>query len=552
LNLPNLSPAELAGLSPDEVIRRFGGEDRAKDLLRWCRYNSVVPMEARTDYMKFVRYMHPHPEHYQDPDFSTYDVQPHHDLLADLLTEVIDGKCQRIAISMPPQTGKSTIGTRMFLPYHAGRFPRKHLLMGAYNQDFAEEFGDEVRNVIQSEEYGRVFPNVGLRQGSKAKDHMVTTEGGKLSFIGRDGSGTGRPADGFLLDDLIKNAKEAESKTHRNDVYNFFTRVANTRVHALSWIIIIMTRWSDDDLIARLTDPKNSHYRKSVAKQWTVINIPAIMDNEDIAKALGKKVGDALWPERFPLELLATAREMDPYGFSALSMGRPTPPEGAFYKENDIYGYDKPSDFPKNARMYQTGDLAVSVELTADKSAVGTWGLDQDDVLWLHPDLYWERRSSDESVDEIITRGLDHKIIEAFYERGQLDKAVGPFLEKRMTEKKAYFTLTRLPVAGNKGMKSLSMRGRMRQGKVRFPTFAPWWPAAKEQLLKFTGSGDDKEDDFCDMCALIGQALDDTVAASKPGSKVVDFPKVGTLAWVKYASNREKMRERRLENLAGM
>lgn len=552
MNIQSLNPAELDGLSPDEVIRRFGGEDRAKDLLRWCRYNSVVPTEARTDYLKFVKYMHPHPEHYQDADYSSYDVQPHHALLADLLTEVIDGKCQRIAISMPPQTGKSTIGTRMFMPYHAGRFPRKHLLMGAYNADFAEEFGDEVRTVIQSEEYQRVFPNMSLRQGSKAKDHMVTMDGGKLSFIGREGSGTGRPADGFLLDDLVKNAKEAESRTNRNDIWNFFTRVANTRIHALSWVIIIMTRWSDDDLIARLTDPKNSHYRKSVAKQWTVINIPAIMDNEDIAKALGKKVGDALWPERFPLELLATAREMDPYGFSALSMGRPTPPEGAFYKINDIYTYDKPGDFPTNARMYQTGDLAVSVDLTADKSAVGTWGLDQDDVLWLHPDLYWERRSSDESVDEIITRGLDHKIIEAFYERGQLDKAVGPFLEKRMAEKKAFFTLTRLPVAGNKGMKSLSMRGRMRQGKVRFPSFAPWWPAAKEQLLKFTGSGDDKEDDFCDMCALIGQALEDTVAASKPATSVVQFPKRGTLAWVKYAANREKMQQRRLERMADL
>ena len=375
---------------------------------------------------------------------------------------------------------------------------------------------------------------------------------GISSFIGREGSGTGRPGDGFLLDDLIKNAKEAESRTNRNDIWNFFTRVANTRIHAGSWIIIIMTRWSDDDLIARLTDPKNPYYRESVAKQWTVINIPAIMDNEAIAKALGKNVGDALWPERFPLDLLATAREMDPMGFSALQMGRPTPPEGAFYKQNDIYEYHKPDEFPQNARMYQTGDLAVSTEITADKSAVGTWGLDEHDVLWLHPDLYWERRSSDESVDEIIDRGKQYKIMEAFFEKGQLEKAIGPFLEKRMTEEKAYFTVTPMSVSGNKGMKSLSIRGRMRQGKVRFPAFAPWWPAAKEQLLKFTGSGSDKEDDFCDMVALIGQALDDTIAASKPAGNVIKMPKVGTLAWVKYASDRQKQHEWRMKMRRGM
>lgn len=550
--LPPISPAELEGLSPDQVIARFGGDERARELLQWCRYNSVVPQEARTDYMKFVKYMHPHPEHYQDADHTLYDAQPHHELLAELLTEVIEGKCRKVCISMPPQSGKSEIGTRMFLPYHIGRFPRKHLLMGAYNQDFAEEFGDEVRNIINSPEYGKVFPDFSLRQGSRAKDHMVSHLGGKLSFLGRGGSGTGRPADGFLMDDMIKDAKEAESKTTRNDIWNFFTRVANTRCHAGSWQAVIMTRWSDDDVIARLTDPKNRHYKQSVAKQWTVINIPSIMEDEAIAKALGKKVGDALWPSKFPLEHLATAREMDPYGFNALYMGRPTPPEGAFYKVNDIYEYNNPNDFPKNARMYLTADLAVSPEMWADKSCIGAWGLDENDVLWLHPDMFWERKSSDESVAEIIERGKQYNIMEAFFEKGQLDKAIGPFLEKAMGEAHAYFSVTRLPVAGNKGVRSLSIRGRMRQGKVRFPAFSPWWPAVKDQMLKFTGSGADAEDDVCDMLSLIGQALDETIAASRADTNVVAFPKVGTFAWTKWASSQEARQRKLLESRKGM
>jgi predicted phage terminase large subunit-like protein len=550
--LLNIAPADLEGLTPDQIIAKFGGDERAAEILQWCRYNSVVPQESRTDFMSFVRYLHPHADHYENADKTDYDTQPHHELLGEVLTEVIDGKCRKVCISMPPQSGKSELGTRMFLPYHMGRFPKKHLLMAAYNQDFAEEFGDEVRHVINTPEYKKVFPEMGLRQGSKAKDHMVTLQGGKISFLGREGSGTGRPADGFLMDDMIKGAKEAESKTTRNDIWNFFTRVANNRCHIQSWQVIIMTRWSDDDVIARLTDPKNKHYKQSVAKQWTVINIPAIMDNPDIAKALGKKVGDALWPARFPLEHLATAREMDPYGFNALQMGRPTPPEGAFYKVNDIYEYHNASEFPKNARMYLTGDLAVSPELWADKSCVGTWGLDENDVLWLHPDLYWERKSSDESVTEIIERGKLYKIMEAYFEKGQLDRAIGPFLEKAMREAKAYFSVTSLPVAGNKGVRSLSIRGRMREGKVRFPAFAPWWPAAKDQLLKFTGSGADAEDDFCDMNSLIGQALEDTIAASKPSSNVVNFPKVGTFGWTKWASNQEKRLEMRLKNRNGM
>jgi predicted phage terminase large subunit-like protein len=550
--LPIISPAELEGMTPDQVIARFGGDARAKELLQWCRYNSVVPQESKSDFMQFVRYMHPHSEYFEDADQTDYDTQPHHELLGEVLTEVIEGKCQKVCLSMPPQSGKSELGTRMFLPYHMGKFPRKHLLMAAYNQDFAEEFGDEVRVVINSPEYKKVFPGMGLRQGSKAKDHMVTHQGGKISFLGRGGSGTGRPADGFLMDDMIKDAKEAESKTTRNDIWNFFTRVANNRCHSRSWQVIIMTRWSDDDVIARLTDPKNRHYKESVAKQWTVINIPAIMDNPEIAKALGKEVGDALWPSRFPLSHLATSREMDPYGFSALQMGKPTPPEGAFYKANDLYVYDKPGDFPTNARMYQTGDLAVSPELWADKSCIGTWGLDQDDVLWLHPDLFWERKSSDESVTEIIARGQAHNVMEAFFEKGQIERAIGPFLAKAMAEAKVYFTVTSLPVAGNKGVRSQSIRGRMRQGKVRFPSFAPWWPAVKEQLLKFTGTGSDAEDDFCDMCSLVGQAMEDTIAAGKPNTNVVKFPRVGTFGWTKWASERETRQKKMLENRGGM
>lgn len=552
--IPNIDPSDLDGLSPDEIIRRFGGEEHAKKILQWCNYNSVVPIKARTDFMTFVRYMHPHEEHFEDTDHSSYSVQPHHTLLSEVLAEVLDGKIKRVAISMPPQSGKSEIGTRMFLPYHVGRFPRRHMLMAAYNQDFAEEFGNECRNLIERPEYSRVFPEVGLQQGSRAKDHFVTTLGGKVSFLGRGGSATGRPADGFLMDDMIKDAKEAESATTRNDIWNFFTRVANTRCHAGSWQVIIMTRWSDDDVVARLTDKKNRYYKQSVAKHWTVINIPSIMTDDGIAKALGKKVGDPLWPERFPLEHLEIAREMDPYGFSALHQGKPTPPEGAFYKRADIYTYDEPGMFPKKGRMYQTGDLAVSADKDADKSCVGTWALDENDVLWLSPDLYWERKSSDESVDEIIDRGLLYKIMECWYEKGQIEKAIGPFLAKEMQRRKAYFTVTPMSVSGNKGARSLSVRGRMRQGKVRFPSFAPWWSDALEELLKFTGSGDDAKDDFCDMVALIGQALEDTVKAAGPvdETNVVKFPKVGTLGWTKWASDQKKKRDKLLKNRRGM
>ncbi len=542
-------------LSAEEIIAAFGGEENARAVYAQANYLYVQPQQCRTDLIELARYLMPDPDHPLDAEHSRYQVARHHRLIAEAFERVLNGKCLRLILSIPPQHGKSQLA-KTFLSAHIGRFPWKHLMMGTYNQDFANEYGDDLRNILRSEEYQRVYPEANLRTGSKAKDHMVTTRGGKVSFLGRGGSGTGRPADGFLVDDPLKDAKEAGSKAIRDDVWEWFTRVANSRCHALTWQIIIATRWSDDDLIARLTDPQNPYYKEEVAKQWTVINVPAEIDDPEMARALDVQVGSALWPERFPLELLRTSKLMDPIGFSALYMGRPTPPEGAFYKSADFSQdvlYHSKRDWPKHSRMYQTGDLAVSPEQFADRSCVGTWGLDENDVLWLHWDLYWDRRSSDESVENMIERGKEHNIMEAFYEKGQLDRAIGPFLAKRMEELQAYWTVTRLPVAGNKGLRSVAFRGRLRQGKVRFPAFAPWWPRFLDVMLKFTGSGDDKEDDACDMCALIGQALGATVQASgEEASNVIKMPKVGTFAWTKWASELEKKRERRRAAMKGM
>lgn len=504
----------------------------------------LAAQNSRTNLIDFTRFMTPDPDHYGDVDYSKYSVQPHHKLIADAVTDVYEGRTMNLALSLPPQSGKSTLVTRMGLAWHIGRFPWKHIIAGTYNSTFAEEFGDDVRSLLTRPDYAEIFPTLKLRTGSKAKDHMVTEDGGKVSFIGRGGSGTGRPADGMLIDDPLKDAAEAESLTIRNTAWNWFTRVMSTRCHIHSWKIVVQTRWHEDDIIGRLTDPKNPHYNAKIASQWTYINIPALMDNEDIAKALGKQVGDALWPDRFPIELLENMRAMDPYGFSALYQGRPTPPEGAFYKQHMLLGYDSPKDLPKDLRYYLTGDLAVSPEQKADKSCVQIWGVDTRGHLWLIPDLYWDRKSSDESVDRIIAFLKSYNVFEGYFEKGQLDRAIGPFMDKRMREEKCWVPLTKMPVVGDKGRRSLSMRGLMTQGLVHFPTFVPWWAAAKEQMLKFTGSGNDKEDDFCDAMALIGQALGNQIVADKATTKPSNVIRVGTFGWVKQQSEAQRKRQK--------
>ena len=508
-------------------------------------------LQARERLMPFILHTMPDPfEIENDPLASRYKPVIHHEILAEQMEEVVSGKCLRLIISLPPQHGKSEIATRRFIPWFWGKYPHKNIMHGSYSQDFADGFGSEVRNILEQAEYAQVFPKLHLQTGSKAKDHMANEDGGKLSFLGRGGAGTGKPADMFIIDDPIKDAKEAESVTIRNDVWEWFTKVAYTRCHVLSAIIIIQTRWHEDDLVGRLTDPTNPFYNEEVAKTWTVINIPAIIDEPKLAAALGKKVGEALWPERFPLEHLNTARLMNPIGFSALYMGRPTPPEGAFYKREMLLGYEK-KDLPTNMRMYGTCDLAVSPERNRDKSVIGNWGLDENDVLWLLPDLYWESKSADESVDQIWQFGKQYGWFNFWGEKGIIERALRPFLIKRMMEESVYFNIDAFPTIGNKGARSISMRGRMAQGKVRFPKFAPWWAAAQDQILKFTGSGDDKEDDFCDMMAIMGEALLMQVRAGKATTSKSNVFPIGSIGWVKEASNREKMANQQRKAMGG-
>lgn len=508
----------------------------------------IAAKKSYNDLIEFTKFTMPDPEDLDDPQLSRYKPARHHEIIAAALQEVEAGRILRLAISVFPQSGKSELASRRFPSWYIGRNPEKNLMFGTYSQDFAEKFGFQVRGIIDKPNYRQVFPKVSLAEGSKSRAQMTVNEyGGSLLFLGRGGMGSGNPASLFVIDDPIKDAKEAQSMTIRDDVWDWYTHVVEARCNVFSAQIIIQTRWSEDDLIGRLTDKNNPHYHPLVAAQWKVINIPAVITDDELATIMGKNVGDALWPERFPLETLAVKQALDPVAYSALYMGRPTPPEGVFFKEKEIFTYD-PDQAPKNFRPYMTGDMALGTSKQNDHTCVGKWMLDEHDNLYLSPDLFWDRKKADASVEKILDMMSDFKPMDTWWEKGQIDKAVGPFFMKSAIERKVYNSITALPVAGDKGFRASAIRGRMRVGKVFFPRFAPWWPKAKDQLLKFTGSGDDMEDDFVDMCSLIGQALGKQVKVdSGTDTNVVKFPKVGTLGWIKHAHKQEERERKKLE-----
>src|SRR5690606_9046087 len=195
-------------------------------------------------------------------------------LLCEVLEKVERGELLRVCVSIGPQLGKTEIISKGFPAWFMGRNPYKHFMLGTYNGDFAKDIGGEVREIMTSAAYKQVFPHMGFRGGSKSKDAMITNRGGRMNFIGREGAGSGKPADMMVIDDPIKDDKEAQSPTTRNAVWSWFNKVMLARAHKFTAIVILHTRWHQDDLIGRLCDPDHPDYDEDLAKDWTYINIP--------------------------------------------------------------------------------------------------------------------------------------------------------------------------------------------------------------------------------------------------------------------------------------
>lgn len=517
---------------------------------------------ARNDLATYAQVMNPDQNEPDNIELSSYDTQPHHRLIAEALEEIERGDNLRLAIAMPPQHGKTEMISRLFPSWAMGRRPDRNIMVGGYSQDFVEQnISTDVRSYFQHENYPHVFPGVTLRRDSKSKEYMQTLQGGRLSFLGRGGAGTGKNADIFLIDDPLKDDVEAQSSTTRQQVYSWFTKVANTRVYKTSAIIVVHTRWHEDDLIGRLCDPDHPDYDRDIAGDWKYLNIPAVVDDPALAKALGltleaqtdpfiiKHLGSQpmapLWGARFSLRQLAMSEALDPRGFMALYMGRPSPEDGDYFKRDDIRYYDR-EDLPADLNIYAASDHALSEKTSADPSCLGCIGIDSNDDIYILPDLVWAKIPTDRTVSEMILMMKRNKPRIWFAESDNIQKSIGPFLRKEMQKQRVYTPILAMSTAkADKPFRARSIQGRVQLGKVYFPRFAPWTEKAVQEMLKFPNGA---KDDFCDWLAWIGIGLDSELAATVSGPASVETPTRGTFKWLKWQT---KSREQRAATARG-
>jgi predicted phage terminase large subunit-like protein len=500
--------------------------------------------QAKDHLIPFTEFTMPGIEDPDDTDQSRYDAQYFHKALAAALEEVEAGRVLRLIVTFPPRHGKSELTSRRFPAWLVGRDPYRHIMFATYNQPFSEDYGRAVRGIMQSQQYQTVFPGTTLAKGSAAADRLMTEQGGMLAFVGRGGSSTGRGADFLIIDDPLKDRAEASSATIREELWSWYNDTMSTRLMSdTGAIIIIMTRWHEDDLVGRLTDPTNPKFNAEEAETWKVINIPAIAGDDDV---LGREPGAALWPERFGLPYLESFKRRNPVGFSALYQQMPTPEDGDFFKTDMLVGY-RQTDLPKGLRVYAASDHAVGTRQTNDYTCLLIIGVDDQSNIWLL-DCWWKREKSDVVVEAMLDLMRRWKPLVWWAESGHISKSIGPFLFKRMREERVFCNIREQVPAADKLTRAQSIAGRAGMGMVRFPTHLNWCEKARQECLKFPQG---RHDDFVDTLAHIGLGLDKLLRAPLLAESV-KAPRTGTMGWIKAQSKLAGAQAARIKSLGGM
>lgn len=286
----------------------------------------------------------------------------HHQIMAEAFERVVSGELKRLIINMPPRHTKSEFASYLLPAWFLGKYPEKKIIQTAHTAELAVGFGRKVRNLVQSDQYGKIFQTK-LSTDSKAAGRWNTHVGGDYFAIGVGGAVTGKGADLLIIDDphSEQEAKQGNPAVF-DSVYEWYTSGPRQRLQPGGAIIIVMTRWSKRDLTGQIL--KNTE--KDGVNEWEVIDFPAILPS-----------GTPLWPGFWKKEELeALKAELPVSKWEAQYQQNPTSEEGAIVKRDQWQVWEK-ADPPSCEYVIQSWDTAFEKNNRADYSACTTWGVFQ-------------------------------------------------------------------------------------------------------------------------------------------------------------------------------
>lgn len=416
------------------------------------------------------------------PEFCSFDYvyAKYHDILFDIIQDIAEGKPRRVLLDLPPRHMKSESIGRKGVPYLLGRRPDLRVIYGSYSDELPAKFSRETRRLIKSPEYRGIFPDTEIEYGSDNIREWNTTKGGAVAWVGVRGGATGKDAEVVIIDDPLKNRKEAESPVIREAVMGEIRASFLTRLEPNGSFIILQTRWHQKDPIGQLCESEG----------WEHISLPA-NTKDDLS-------GDWLFPERFtPDDYKQKRKDLGSYDWNSLYQGNPKPPEGGIWKR--AYARVEPSGqhaavmAMNNWSLYY--DLAFSSKMEADETT-GAEFLEFDNVVYIRRPITTKQDMAELRgwlANDIIMRGVTTYGVDKAFSQSQF--------AKELTRLPALKMIRQHPLKGvdvDKLTNFLPILARFEAREVVFIQEADWrgddWDVWIEKLAEYKAGQSDSPD----------------------------------------------------------
>lgn len=425
-----------------------------------------------------------------------------------LLMEMMGRRIRKAIISMPPQHGKSTFISNYFTTCYLGNYPDHEAVVASYEATFASLWGARVRdNMI---EHGPTLWNLGVKPNQSAADDWRlsgTVDGRKVTggmrTTGIGGGLIGRPMHLGIIDDPIKDAKQAMSATYRQSIWDWYQSVFSSRFQPETIVVLPMTRWHEDDIVGRLLENERD--------EWYVLRLPALCENAE-DDALDRAVGEPLWPEKYDRNyLLGVQNRLDAYWWASMYQQRPAPVGGGIFKKEwwRFWKYshmEDVGDFVHITVEGEEGTLAPVITLPSQfDDATQSWDLTFDSTSSRVAGGAWKRRGGNFFlIDETVGEWDFSQQIEALRRFTAAHNIARKLIEDKANAR-ALFSMARYqiagitlePVVGDKETRARAISPLIKSGNVYLPhpSIAPWvWDYIDEMSNFPTGRYDDRVD----------------------------------------------------------
>ena len=412
--------------------------------------------------------------------------------------DVVAGKQPRLIIQAPPRSGKSELFSRRFPAWAFGQNPDLQIIAASYSTDLASRMNRDVQRIIDSEEYQGVFPettlngkNIATVSGQSLRNSEIFEIVGHAGAYRSAGVGagiTGMGADIGIIDDPVKDAKEANSQTIRDAVWDWYTTTFYTRLSPKSGILLGMTRWHEDDLAGRLLREMAND-----GDQWRIVSFPAIAECDEEYR----NEGEALHPERYDLERLTKIKKaVGSQAWNALYQQRPSSKGGDIIKGAWFKRY---SVLPRMKRIIITADTAQKTKQHNDYSVLFVAGVGHDGGVYVL-DLIrgkWEAPELEQKVSDVWNKYKSLGVHKVYVE----DKSSGTSLIQNIQRKQ------RIPIEGvqvdtDKYTRVLGVQGYIESGYIYLPNDAEWIEDFIKECEAFTATDSHKHDDQVDAMVM--------------------------------------------------